>query len=159
MTADTLHIRCGCYLQPLFAQSLKHLQVKWRYMLVLVPWSLPTSWLINPGAEVHSCPVLQVNHESCSCTRVFYIVEIVGVSEGIWSVKTSDWQTEKDSRENMSSQPLFSSVVRQVHPLPSGQEGEESGAGGQEEQGMKSKVKTRKKWLSMCSTWTWLYTE
>lgn len=76
---------------------------------------------------------------------MFYIVEILGVSEGIWSVKTSDWQTEKDSRENMSSQPLFSSVVQQVHPLPSGQECEESGAGGQEEQARKGKLKKQKK--------------
>lgn len=38
MTADTLHISCGCYLQPLFAQSLIHSQVKWN-VLVLVPGS------------------------------------------------------------------------------------------------------------------------
>lgn len=42
MTADTLHMSCGCYLHPLFAHSLKHLQVKWEYMLILQSQPHPT---------------------------------------------------------------------------------------------------------------------
>lgn len=144
MTADTLHIRCGCYLQPLFAQSLKHLQVKWRYMLVLVPWSPPfltdqprsrSSQLPCPAGEPWE-PLLYKSVLHCRDIRCVW---------GHLECETSDWQTEKDSRENMSSQPLFSSVVQQVHPLPSGQECEESGAGGQEEQARKGKLKNQKK--------------
>lgn len=52
MIADTVHISCGCYLQPLFAESVRHL-VRWRYMLCCFPCpGLPPSRLIDPGAGV-----------------------------------------------------------------------------------------------------------
>lgn len=114
MTADTLHMSRGCYLKPLFSQSLKHFPVKWR--LVLVFWSpTPTphfpSWPTDPGPDVRNSPVLQVNHKRCSCMRVFNFVDILGVSEGIWSVKSSDWQTKKDNtrQENKLLQYWFNS--------------------------------------------------
>lgn len=71
----------------------------------------------TPWPGVHSSPVLQVNHERCSWMRVFCIVETLGVSEGTRSVKTSDWQMEKDSAREHVVPAL---IVQQVHPLASG---------------------------------------
>lgn len=124
MTADTLHMSHGCYLKPLFSQSLKHFPVKWRLVLVLIPHANPRfpSWPTDPGPDVRNSPVLQVNHKRCSCMRVFNFVDILGVSEGIWSVKISDWQTKKDStrHENKLLHYWFNSMVQWVQPLAPG---------------------------------------
>lgn len=70
----------------------------------------PLSWLIDPGPEVHSFPVLQVNHESCSCIRVFNI-EILGVSEGIWSA--TNLRLTDGERQYDRTRPTKPSLARQ----------------------------------------------
>lgn len=125
MTADTLHMSRGCYLKPLFSQSLKHFQLSGGWFWCSHPPRQPPcfpSWLTDPGPDVRNSPVLQVNHKRCSCMTVFNFVDILGVSEGIWSVKSSDWQTKKDNtrQENKLLQYWFNSMVQWVQPLAPG---------------------------------------
>lgn len=124
-----------CCPHPL-SQFLRHSEAELRYKFVS---RFPTAAsrhdrLTSDKKFTPSMSYMWTMRAACCLMGVFYFKELLGVSEGIWSVKTSDWQGEKDSTGKLVVQALFfNSSVQQVHPFASGLECVEScGVWGQE---------------------------